>query len=143
MNTVNPEVLKRVTVFSTCTMPQLERLVGAGQVTKHAAGDQLMEEHGVGYRFHVLLEGRAAVERGGKRISEVTAGEFVGEISLLGGGHCTATVRCSEPTTCLTVTRDNFWSLLEAEPAIGLRILEVLCRRLERELEPGMTCNLT
>ena len=96
----------------------------------------------MGHRFHLILDGEARAERGGDEVGTVGRGEFVGEIGLLGGGAATATVRCTAPTRCLELRRERFWEVLEAEPAIALRILEVVCRRLVRETGTGPTANL-
>ncbi|HEX9377713.1 MAG TPA: cyclic nucleotide-binding domain-containing protein [Actinomycetota bacterium] len=142
MSDIDPETLRRVTVFSTCTSEQLSRLAEAATVTEHAAGDLLAEQGVIGHRFHLLLEGGAEAERDGQALGTVEAGEFVGEIGLLGGGAATATVRCTEATRCLTLRRERFWEILEAEPAIALRILEVVCRRIVRQVQTGATQNL-
>jgi len=142
MAVTDPLLLKRATLFSGLTEQQASRLVDAGEVTEHAAGDALAEEGTIGHRFRLILEGAAEVERRGARIASVGPGEFIGEVALLGGGTATATVRCTERTVCLTIWRDAFWQVLEAEPAIALRILEVVCRRLEQELRDNPTANL-
>jgi CRP-like cAMP-binding protein len=129
MAVIDPDVLRRVTVFSTCTPEQLARLATAAVETHHATTEVLAEQGVIGHRFHLLLEGAAEAERDGQVVGRVMAGEFVGEIGLLGGGPATATVRCTQPTRCLTLRRERFWEVLEAEPAIALRILEVVCRR--------------
>jgi CRP/FNR family cyclic AMP-dependent transcriptional regulator len=139
---VDPEVLRSVTVFSTCTPAQLDRLVGAATSTEHVPGEALTEEGVMGHRFHLILEGEAQAERGGETVGIVGRGEFVGEIGLLGGGAATATVRSTAPTRCLELRRERFWEVLEAEPAIALRILEVVCRRLVREVGTSPTANL-
>ena len=140
---VDAEVLRKVTVFSTCTPEQLQRLVEAASTAEHAPGDPLTEESVMGHRFHLILEGEARAERHGQTVDTVGRGEFVGEIGLLGGGAATATVRCTAPTRCLELRRERFWELLESEPAIALRILEVVCRRLVRELGTSPTLNLS
>jgi CRP-like cAMP-binding protein len=142
MADVDPEVLRTVTVFSTCTTEQLARLTEAATVTEHGERDYLTEEGVMGHRFHLLLQGGAEAERGGQIVGTVSAGEFVGEIGLLGGGAATATVRCTSPTRSLTIRREDFWQLLEDEPAIALRILEVVCRRLVQEIGTSPTSNL-
>ena len=142
MDDVDPEVLRRVTVFTTCTPEQVAALAAAATVTEHAAGDLLAEQGVIGHRFHLLLDGGAEAERDGRRVGTVSAGEFVGEIGLLGGGPATATVRCTEPTRCLTLRRERFWEVLEAEPAIALRILEVVCRRIVSEVQASATQNI-
>ena len=139
---VDPETLRKSEVFSALSPEQLAKLVDAAEMTERAAGETLTEEGAIGYRFFLLLDGSAVVERGGEAVAKLGAGDFVGEIALLGGGRSTATVRCQEPTRCLTIRREEFWAVLEAEPAIALRILEVVARRLERELRPDPKANL-
>jgi CRP/FNR family transcriptional regulator, cyclic AMP receptor protein len=139
---MDTEALRKSEVFSALSPEQLAKLAEAAQVTQHAAGETLTEEGAIGYRFYLLLEGSAIVERGGEEVAAIGAGDFVGEIALLGGGRSTATVRCQGPTRCLTLRREEFWAVLEAEPAIALRILEVVARRLERELRPDSRANL-
>jgi CRP-like cAMP-binding protein len=133
--------LRRATLFSALGDEQIGRFASAARVTDHPAGEMLTEQGTLGHRFHLLLEGSAVVERDGTQINEVGPGDFVGELGLLGGGPSTATVRCTEPTRCLTLRREDFWEVLEDEPAIALRILEVLSRRLVRELRTGATAN--
>jgi CRP/FNR family transcriptional regulator, cyclic AMP receptor protein len=139
---IDPEALRRSELFSALSTEQLTKLADGARVTQHPSGETLTEEGAIGYRFHLLLGGSATVERGGEAVAAIKTGDFVGEIALLGGGRSTATVRCEEPTTCLTIRREEFWSVLEAEPAIALRILEVVARRLERELRPDLGANL-
>src|SRR4051794_12003200 len=86
MTEIDPDALRRVTVFSTCTTEQLRRLAEAATVTDHAPGELLAEQGVIGHRFHLLLSGAADAERDGSAVGAVRAGEFVGEIGLLGGG---------------------------------------------------------
>jgi CRP-like cAMP-binding protein len=136
------ERLKRSSLFSALTDEQVRRFVEAATVTEHPAGETLTEQGTLGHRFHLILEGAADVERDERRIASLGEGDFVGELGLLGGGPSTATVRCTRPTRCLTLRREVFWRVLEEEPALALRILEVLSRRLVRELRTGATANL-
>jgi CRP/FNR family cyclic AMP-dependent transcriptional regulator len=137
---VDLEWLRKVTAFSVLSSEQLGRLAEAAEVTEHPEGETLTEEGGLGHRFYLILEGGGVVERGGKQVAAIGPGDFVGEIGLLGGGRSTASVRCTGPTRCLTLRREDFWEVLEAEPAIALRILEVVARRLEEEITgtPGV-----
>lgn len=134
MADIDLEWLRKVTAFSVLSPDQLRKLAQAADVTEHPEGEPLTEEGVVGHRFHLILEGGATVDRGGRRIATLGPGDFVGEIGLLGGGRSTASVRCTVPTRCLTLRREAFWQVLEEEPAIALRILEVVARRLEQEL---------
>lgn len=142
MTGIDVDRLRRATVFSALGEEEINRFVDAAAVTEHREGETLTEQGALGHRFHLVIEGAADVDRDGRRLATVGPGDFVGELGLLGGGPSTATVRCTEPTTCLTLRREAFWEVLEAEPAIALRILEVLSRRLVRELRTGHTANL-
>ncbi len=131
------DALRNVSVFSVLDDEQLGALAQGSQETQHQDGELLTEEGAIGHRFHLILEGSADVERGGRRIAEIGPGDFVGEIALLGGGRSTATVRCTAPTTCFQLRREAFWEALERQPEIALRILEVVCRRIEQEVARG------
>ncbi len=135
--------LRKVALFSVLSEDELDRFAEAGATTEHPEGETLVEEGAVGYRFFLILSGGAVVERGGEDVARIGPGDFVGEISLLGGGHATATVRCTEPTQCFTLPRERFWEVLDAEPRIALRILEVVARRLEHELHDKQRAKLS
>lgn len=128
------ELLRRVTVFSVLTDEERERFAVSASRSEHALGEALTEQGVLGHRFHLIVEGAAEVVRDGEELATLGPGDFVGELGLLGGGASTATVRCTAPTMCLTIQREEFWAVLEEEPAIALRILEVVCRRLVQEL---------
>src|SRR4029079_17623167 len=78
MSEIDPDLLRRVTVFSTCPPDQLRRLAEAATATDHAAGELLAEQGVIGHRFHLLLEGAAEAERDGEVVGGVRSGEFVG-----------------------------------------------------------------
>lgn len=128
------ELLKRVTVFSVLNDEERERFAQAADRSEHVPGEALTEQGVMGHRFHLIVQGAAEVTRDGEKVASLGPGDFVGELGLLGGGASTATVRCTDPTLCLTLQREEFWAVLEEEPAIALRILEVVCRRLVQEL---------
>ncbi len=140
--TVDITQLKRATVFSVLSDEQLDRIAAAATETEHPQGEVLTEQGVIGHRFHLILEGDAEVERDGVHLADLGRGDFVGELGLLGGGPSTATVRATRPIRCLTLRREAFWEVLEAEPAIALRILEVVSRRMVQEFRADTHTNL-
>lgn len=140
--TVDVRQLKRATVFSVLTDEQLGRIAAAAAESEHAQGEDLTEQGVIGHRFHLILDGTAEVERDGEHVADLARGDFVGELGLLGGGPSTATVRATSPIRCLTLQREDFWQVLEEEPAIALRILEVVSRRMVQELRAEAHTNL-
>jgi CRP-like cAMP-binding protein len=142
MSEVDQQALRGVTVFSGLSPEELARVTDAATITEHPAGDELTEQGAYSHRFYLILGGKVSVERDGAAVTTLGPGEFIGEISLLGGGKATATVRCEEPTRCLVLRREEFWKVLEEEPAMALRILEVVCRRLAEEYGRGPRDNV-
>ena len=140
--TVDITQLKRATVFSVLSDEQLDRIASAATETEHPKGEVLTEQGVIGHRFHLILAGAAEVERDGVHLADLGRGDFVGELGLLGGGPSTATVRATRPIRCLTLRREAFWEVLEAEPAIALRILEVVSRRMVQEFRADTHTNL-
>ncbi|MBL4619719.1 MAG: Crp/Fnr family transcriptional regulator [Marinicaulis sp.] len=57
-------------------------------------------------------------------------GDVIGEITLLDGGARTATAQAMEPSRILELTRNQFMSILESNPQIALKVIDILCRRL-------------
>ena len=71
------------------------------------AGEVLVREGARNRQFVLLQEGTLRVTRGGAQVAELSAGDFVGELSLLGDGTATATVT--------TVTEAVVWVSTSAE----------------------------
>lgn len=63
-------------------------------------------------------------------ISELHPGDCFGEVSLLSGGMRTAGAMAREDSEVLEVPGANFLAVLEAEPALTRRMLEIAIRRL-------------
>ena len=88
------------------------------------AGTGLIAEGGVGREFFVIADGEVAVERRGRQVARLGAGDFVGEVSLLGDGPRNASVRALTDVRVLVQNRREFASLLDAIPSVRDRIAE-------------------
>src|SRR5690348_14976166 len=82
------------------------------------AGTDLIAEGRVGREFFVIADGQVAVERGGREVARLGAGDFVGEVALMGDGPRNATVRALTDVRVLVQNRREFASLLDAIPSI-------------------------
>ena len=78
----------------------------------------------------MIVEGAADVHRGGRKIDSVTGGDFVGEVALIADTPRTATVRTTEPTRALVLTRRDFRTLMKRVPSIQLKAIEAVAARL-------------
>jgi CRP-like cAMP-binding protein len=90
--------------------------------------------------FFVLKSGRVEVcvpdETGREiRVTELGPGEFFGELALFDGGTRTSTVRTTEPSHMLVLSKDAFHASVRVHGSIALHVLAVLGRRQRQLLE--------
>lgn len=124
------DLLKQVPLFAACSKREIELLAQAADEIDLAAGTHLTRESDRGREFVVIVEGEAEVKRRGRRIRQLRAGDFVGEIALLTGSPRTATVTTTTPVRALVLTDRAFRRLLADSPAIAPKLLAALAERL-------------
>jgi CRP/FNR family transcriptional regulator, cyclic AMP receptor protein len=90
----------------------------------------LAKQGTLGSEFFVLIDGAAEVQKDGKRLALLGAGDFFGEIALVTRAPRTATVTLIEPSSLLVMTERDFDALLKAETEIQARVLRALADRL-------------
>ncbi|MGI8925514.1 MAG: cyclic nucleotide-binding domain-containing protein [Tepidiformaceae bacterium] len=123
-------VLAKVPLFSGLSKKQLVAVARTTDQVSAQAGAVLCRQGHLGREFVLIVEGEARVERDGKKIGLMGAGEFFGEMSLLDGKPRTATVVTETPCEVLVVDGRAFTPLLETVPALQRQILVNLCTRL-------------
>jgi CRP-like cAMP-binding protein len=80
--------------------------------------------------FFIVVSGTVRVERGGRTINTLGAGDFLGEIALLDGGPRTATATTASPCRLLSITHQQFQELLDTSPPVRTAVLEAAGRHL-------------
>ena len=126
------ELLQKIPLFSRLSQRQLNA------VAKHADGIQvrkgavLAKQGGHGLEAIIIVDGRARVQADGKAIAELTAGDVVGEMSVIDGKPRSATVIAETPMSLLVLHRRDFVSLLETVPGLERKLLVTLCERVRR-----------
>ena len=133
MTVSSPDALRTVPLFQGMTEGSIDSIGGLARPAEFESGDVLVREGDPGDSFIILVSGRAVVDQGGRRIREMGAGEFLGEISLIDHGPRTATVTALEPIEALAVGADDFGRLMEDYPAVRLAILTALTQRIRRQ----------
>jgi CRP/FNR family transcriptional regulator, cyclic AMP receptor protein len=122
--------LKRSPLFEGLSNRQLVQIARLTDDVEVPAGAVLCEEGSRGHEFFVIINGEAAVTRGGKHLATVGEGEFFGEIALLEPVTRTATVTAVTPLRFFMVSDRAFESVLETDREIERKVLRTLARRL-------------
>jgi CRP/FNR family transcriptional regulator, cyclic AMP receptor protein len=126
------DALGRVPLFADLPRRDLVRLAEAAQIVSFRPGAPVIREGDLGATLFVIVEGAARVSRGGRKLATLAPGDFFGEVSLLDGGPRTASVTAETPLTVVRLFRGPFYRLVQAEPAIGVKVLTELAKRLRR-----------
>jgi CRP/FNR family transcriptional regulator, cyclic AMP receptor protein len=92
----------------------------------------IVKENEFGDELFLVVDGHAAVTRGGVDLSVLNAGDFFGEMALLGTGVRTSTVRSIVAMKLLGLRAEHFDDLVASDPTVARRVLSVVVRRLER-----------
>jgi ABC-type bacteriocin/lantibiotic exporter with double-glycine peptidase domain/CRP-like cAMP-binding protein len=75
----------------------------------------------------------------GRRVRTLHAGEFFGELALIGSGRRTATVRAEGPVRLLRLARPDFERLMERSAAFARRVHERVALYEARDRPPAAT----
>jgi CRP-like cAMP-binding protein len=130
--------VRNVPLFTELSEEQLIELANWFHVQNVSEGRKLVGEGAPGYTFFVLMEGAAVVTADGNQLAMLGAGDFFGEIAILGDGRRTATVTSTEPARLLTMFGTEFRRLEAEHPEIAARIKEAMQARVAgRIAEPA------
>ena len=127
------ELLKRVPLFAGCSKSELRELALVADEIDLRDGHVLTREGRPGREFFVLVEGTVRVTRNGRKIAELGAGDWFGEIALLTHAPRTATVTATSPVDVLVVTDRSFKRVVQTMPSIALKVLTCVGDRLARD----------
>jgi CRP/FNR family cyclic AMP-dependent transcriptional regulator len=125
-------LLKKTPIFAKTSEASLEAMLKSAIQKTVPAGEALVQKGQGGAGFYLLLDGAATVSTGGKKLAEMQAGDFFGELSVIDGAPRTADVTASKDTTCLVVTQWAMRSIITSHPEIALSMLEELVQRLRK-----------
>ena len=127
------DLISRVPLFATCSKKELRLIANEADQVEWRDGRTVIQEGRLGSEFFVLIEGTVSVSRDGKRLRDLTAGEWVGEIALVANVPRTATVVTTSPVRALVLTRGGFSRLIKDNPSIAAKVLALLGERVAPE----------
>ena len=124
------DLLKQVPLFADASRRELREISLVADEMVVPAGTVLTREGASGQELVIIVEGAAEVTKRGRKINSVGSGDFVGEIAILTDQPRTASVKTTQPTHALVLTRRDFRTLMNRVPSIQMKVLEALARRL-------------
>jgi CRP/FNR family cyclic AMP-dependent transcriptional regulator len=127
------ELLKKVPLFAGCSKSELRELALTADEIDLRDGHVLTKEDRPGREFFVLVKGTARVTRKGRKIADLGAGDWFGEIALLTDAPRTATVTATSSMDVLVITDRSFRRVVETMPSIALKVLACVGDRLARD----------
>ena len=126
--------LQQVPLFASLSKKDVARIAKAADEVDFSAGHRLITEGETGSEAYVVLSGTASISREGTTIAALGPGEIIGELALLEDAERAASVTCETDCSMMVLDRRHFIPLLEETPALAIKFLEELARRL-RELD--------
>ena len=118
-------------LLATAGREQLSKLITE---KTYSPGDIIFKEGDIGLAMYIIWSGRVAIVKGNMDNPTVLGyrgvGEIIGEMGLLESRPRSATVVALEEVRALSLTRQDFETLLQENPSVGLSILSTLSARL-------------
>jgi CRP-like cAMP-binding protein len=131
---MDPAALQGVPLFSELEPADRERVARWADQVDVDTGHHLIRRDGFGYEFFVILEGTAEVMLGDVHLADMVAGDFFGEMALVGETRRSASVRATNPMRLLVMGRPEFLSMKAQMPGVAERIRARIAERLENTL---------
>ncbi|MCT7962287.1 mechanosensitive ion channel [Laspinema sp. D1] len=127
------DLLRQVTYFQNFTDLELRQLIEIGHRKRLYPSQVLFQEGDPGDAFYIVLSGSVEVfvEKINKHLTNLGAGKFFGELSLMLGIPRTASVRALEETILFTIHHNAFQSILREHPELAEEIVQELCKHQE------------
>jgi CRP-like cAMP-binding protein len=125
--------LARVPLLAHLTDDARQVLADRFEVEEFDTGRQLVTEGRAGYSFYLLHRGKVSVTHEGRVVRTLSAGDFFGEIAILGEGRRTATVTATEPGAAWSLFGTSFRTLQAERPDVADALQSAMTERLSAD----------
>ncbi|MBN1207979.1 MAG: Stp1/IreP family PP2C-type Ser/Thr phosphatase [Myxococcaceae bacterium] len=128
------EALRKIPLFRHLTYKEQTAVLSIATTRTFPAGREIVVEGQPGEELFVVIRGRVVIEKNGVEIAELRAGGHFGEMGLIDNAPRSATVRATEPTRTMVISRPDLMSLMKRESILAVKMLwsfvQVLSDRL-------------
>ena len=133
---MNESDLNAVPLFASLSKQERRRVAAAADEIDVTPGRHLVDQGDWAYEFFAIEDGTAEVLRDGERVAELHAGDFLGEIGVLGKSERTASVVATSPLKAIVLTAYELRAIARDMPEVGQK-LEQACQERARTLTAG------
>ena len=96
-----------------------------------AAGSYVVQKGELSYKFYLILDGTAAVEREGEHLADLGPGDFFGEMGIVGHSRRNADVVATSPMRMVVLVGWDLRMLMDIFPRLRGRIQHAIVDRVE------------
>jgi CRP-like cAMP-binding protein len=122
-------------LFAAMPEREVREVLATFDEQRFNAGHRITLEGLRGTDFFIILDGRAQVSVDGRPIGRLAAGDFFGELGVLGDGLRFATVTALAPLRCLVLPHGELRRLLVEHPQMGVNVLGQVVNRFHELAE--------
>lgn len=124
--------LRSVAVFAGLSRKQLELLSTLTDEIVLPAGTRLIDEGAFSHEFLLITAGSAEVRRQGTLIAKLGAGDFAGEIGVMGDARRNASVIATSELTAIVMTARDLRRIAQEMPSVGAQIDAAVAARSQK-----------
>lgn len=125
--------LQGTTIFKNVPEAVLASLAQVVEVVELPTSNQFISEGELAGEMYIIVEGAVRVQKNGKEIAEMKAGDVVGELAIFDHEPRSADVVTSEPTVLLQLDRDILREVMADRPEISNGIIQTLSQRIREQ----------
>jgi CRP-like cAMP-binding protein len=119
--------LKAIPIFGSLDAKTLEHVARQADEVDVAEGKTLAQEGDIGWEFFAIERGAAEVTIGDDPVRALGPGDFFGELAMIEEEHRrTATVKATEDSTLVVLTRQAFNDLRREAPEVAAAFLDAM-----------------
>jgi CRP-like cAMP-binding protein len=129
--------LEELSLFESLSLDDLRALAGVAETRAWEAGEVVIAAGGKSVGLVIVTSGMLEVKSpsaGGQILAWLSAGEHVGEMSLIDDAPTSADVVAAEESAGLVLPAEAVRNLLESRPALALRFYQLMAKTLVQRL---------
>jgi voltage-gated potassium channel len=126
---VDAKELEAVPLFAGLSRKERQQVAQHADVVDLPVGYHLCDQGAFAHEFFVLLSGTVEVTQDGNHLTDLSAGDFFGEVALVAHDRRTASVVASSPITAIVMHQRDFDAMQRSIPHVTEKIHEAVRAR--------------